>query len=538
MSIPTNDNPQLFDRVQAELIGALEENISWLTKAYPLAERLVRDSDGAEVVYPAVRSLGNNDDQYLSMFPDTDLGNYCFIEDNGNETYDSNQSRRNSTSITQKSISIIFWFDYRRVYPDNHATRTIENVKYEVLDTLRRYPFKVFKARLQDASSLVGDVFSGYDYNIIETQYNMRPYGMLRITLDISYDDGCLAELAPIVTLPMSSYIQSDWDETDDSLISFIQNKPISLGGGTGLEAIDEGNGIGWRLVGRDPENYGNIGLESVDFSIGTSPSTTFGATGAYSFALGINSIASGFGSVAWGQVTIASNTAATSFGSETVSSGGYSLATGFRTTASGASSFVSGYQNTASSDSQTTLGRFSIDGIGQTSDGFVSTDELFKLGNGLSDGSRSNALLILKNGTITAPSLTTALITDSKTLATKEYVDLAANIKAIILEEPTDAEDIGIMYTSKELTLLSISGVLLNGTDTPSLDYTIRYATDRSALGTEVVIGGDVITSTTTGTITTVFDNAVVPEGNYLWLETTGQTGTTPYLELFINFN
>ena len=35
----------------------------------------------------------------------------------------------------------------------------------------------------------------------------------------------------------------------------------------SGLEAIDEGNGIGWRLIGKDPANYANIGENAVDLS-------------------------------------------------------------------------------------------------------------------------------------------------------------------------------------------------------------------------------------------------------------------------------
>lgn len=59
----------------------------------------------------------------------------------------------------------------------------------------------------------------------------------------------------------------------------------------TGLEAIDEGNGVGWRLIGRDPDNYGNIGLNAVDFSNSDSVSTERGSTGTGSVTFGTNNI-------------------------------------------------------------------------------------------------------------------------------------------------------------------------------------------------------------------------------------------------------
>jgi len=53
-----------------------------------------------------------------------------------------------------------------------------------------------------------------------------------------------------------------------------------STAGGSGLEAIDEGNGVGWRLVGRDAANYGNIGVGAIDLSDSTSASSLKGAMG------------------------------------------------------------------------------------------------------------------------------------------------------------------------------------------------------------------------------------------------------------------
>ena len=59
--------------------------------------------------------------------------------------------------------------------------------------------------------------------------------------------------------------------------------------GTLGLEALDEGNGTGWRLIGRDPANYGNIGLNATDLSISNSASSTKGSIGTGSLTLGLN---------------------------------------------------------------------------------------------------------------------------------------------------------------------------------------------------------------------------------------------------------
>jgi len=55
----------------------------------------------------------------------------------------------------------------------------------------------------------------------------------------------------------------------------------------TGLERLNEGSGDGWRLIGRNPLNYNNIGLGSVDFSYSGAASTEYGAGSNYSFIHG-----------------------------------------------------------------------------------------------------------------------------------------------------------------------------------------------------------------------------------------------------------
>ena len=57
---------------------------------------------------------------------------------------------------------------------------------------------------------------------------------------------------------------------------------------GSGLESVTEVS-QGWRLIGRNPANFGNIGLGSIDFSSSSGVSSTRGPTGQYSMAIGNN---------------------------------------------------------------------------------------------------------------------------------------------------------------------------------------------------------------------------------------------------------
>jgi len=110
-------------------------------------------------------------------------------------------------------------------------------------------------------------------------------------------------------TLSAQSDLQTILDSKVESVVAGtninIDNtdplNPIitALGAGTGLELITEGLNSGWRLVGKDPANYGNIGANAVDLSQNFGASSTAGATGSNSFAVGASATASGNGAIA-----------------------------------------------------------------------------------------------------------------------------------------------------------------------------------------------------------------------------------------------
>jgi hypothetical protein len=217
----------------------------------------------------------------------------------------------------------------------------------------------------------------------------------------------------------------------------------------SGLEAIDEGNGIGWSLIGRNPDYYGNIGKNAVDFSSYylSSPSTTRGATGSRSTAMGVNTTASGNSSTALGINTEASGNSSTALGNYTRATAQNSTSIGYDTTASGLTSLAMGNQTTASGENSTAMGRSTIASgwgstalgiqtlasdfystalgfatqasgenstvmgyntiaddnystvIGKFNDNTTSTTTLFQIGNGINSSNRGNALTVLQNG-------------------------------------------------------------------------------------------------------------------------------------------
>lgn len=108
---------------------------------------------------------------------------------------------------------------------------------------------------------------------------------------------------------------------------------------------------------------------------------------------------------------------------------------------------------------------------------------------------------------------------------------------KSITIENPGAAENFGMFYADVPITIRKMVAVLV-GSSTPSVTWTVRFGTDRSATGTEVVTGGTTTTSTTTGSVVTSFNSAAVPATNYVFVKTTAQSGTVNNLEITIIYD
>jgi hypothetical protein len=155
--------------------------------------------------------------------------------------------------------------------------------------------------------------------------------------------------------------------------------------------------GSGTTASGNSATAFGNNTEASGDFS------TAFGlqpiASGDFSSAFGFQSIASGASAIAFGNNTEASGNNSSAFGGGNIASGDGSTAFGAATIASGGTSTAFGFFTRAPSYIETSIGSFNTIYTPASTSNFNSSDRLFTIGNGLSDGARSNALTVYKNG-------------------------------------------------------------------------------------------------------------------------------------------
>ncbi len=183
------------------------------------------------------------------------------------------------------------------------------------------------------------------------------------------------------------------------------------------LEKIQEGVNTGWRLLGRDPANFGDVGADAVDFSKSTGSSGVAGSTGEAAFATGIDTEAGAKGS------------------------------------------FISGIGTTVNVEGAAAFGKYNIGGA---------TGHLFEVGYGTGPGTRVNLFEIDENcGRINAPEMSIADIDDplatDRVLITREYLLNAALVR--VLDDLDDVDTTTVAPVNNDMLVFdSVSGLWING--------------------------------------------------------------------------
>ena len=170
------------------------------------------------------------------------------------------------------------------------------------------------------------------------------------------------------------------------------------------LQRFTESGKTGWRFSTATAANYGDIGSEAVDLSYSNNSSTTRGAKGDYSVAMGYNTTASGYASTAMGGYTKASGYGSTAMGSYPTASGDYSTAMGSFTTASGLISTAMGSRATASDYASLSIGSYNSvnSSVTGSATAFNTANAAFVIGNGTASNAKSDAFVVYFNGNAT----------------------------------------------------------------------------------------------------------------------------------------
>ncbi|MCM1077872.1 MAG: hypothetical protein NC344_06880 [Bacteroidales bacterium] len=183
--VPIKRNPQLFDKVIANIQQGLAENLPWLNHVFGKAERLVKKIEGKRYYSPNIY-IGGND--YELIAPDSNFGNYAFF------TLDDPQEiswNIGETSQLKVPFSVIVWVDMRTL--EDVDERNAEMVKQQIIRVLNGgFWLRHGSIRFNKIYERAENVFAGFTLDEIDNQYLMQPYCGWRFAGVMSIKDDCV----------------------------------------------------------------------------------------------------------------------------------------------------------------------------------------------------------------------------------------------------------------------------------------------------------------------------------------------------------
>jgi Chaperone of endosialidase/Head domain of trimeric autotransporter adhesin len=173
----------------------------------------------------------------------------------------------------------------------------------------------------------------------------------------------------------------------------------IPISSNSQLEKITENGKTGYRILGRDPENHGNIGEKALDLSYSDDTDNLSDARGNHSIAMGYNTKAAGYYTIAVGNGTSAMGENAVAMGYGTTAWGSSAVAMGYGTTASGIYAVATGTDTKAASYAEVAVGSYNTAYSAFGNNTFNANDRAFGVGIGSSTDDTKDALIVYKSG-------------------------------------------------------------------------------------------------------------------------------------------
>ena len=194
-------NPQGIDKV-IESIRIELATLTWLEKSFGRAWEFKEKDPSPEsnriIKVPKVwigKDADTKKGEYMNVLPNDNLKSQSFISCRNEETW--LEYDKSSGNHKQRELSIIFWFDLRRI-DDSKGYIFTEVLKKDVEKKLKANKYiKSVNAFFDERAE---DVFDGYisaaqmaNYTVDDpnTQYLMYPYSGFRFDVTVNYNEEC-----------------------------------------------------------------------------------------------------------------------------------------------------------------------------------------------------------------------------------------------------------------------------------------------------------------------------------------------------------
>ena len=184
--------PDLHDAAASAVNTRLTAGgLTWLSTAYGAVQKMTKEIEGRVYDYPGIYTGGSGAGDYLNLLPDEHL-----ISSGGGYSYFEFPDVQRLTDwkdggVLETDFSLVFWFDFRRVYPNDWQDKTVSNVIRQVLDELAKGTGQTAIDTDIEFSYSSERIYQGYSHKEIDRQFLMKPYGGFRIDGELFYHRPC-----------------------------------------------------------------------------------------------------------------------------------------------------------------------------------------------------------------------------------------------------------------------------------------------------------------------------------------------------------
>lgn len=204
--IPLISSPVNIDRPIQEIQVALS-SLGWIQKIFGRAWLAYKSSQGffgtnKQILYPHVWQGWTEDDKpkdLLEVLPNDNIKSQVFFK--VEEPINFVEFVPNGNSMMRATVSIIFWFNLRRIDPEIDYPFT-ELLKGQVLRTLADMTFTPDSSlnilRIWEGAA---NVFRGYDITELKDQELVYPWGGFRFETEITYREDCPSAAYDLATV-------------------------------------------------------------------------------------------------------------------------------------------------------------------------------------------------------------------------------------------------------------------------------------------------------------------------------------------------
>jgi hypothetical protein len=122
-----------------------------------------------------------------------------------------------------------------------------------------------------------------------------------------------------------------------------------------------------------------------------------------------------------------------------------------------------------------------------------------------------------------------------SSTATGTDWITASPILKAISIPNPVAADDVTLFYTPTAITISAVYSHIIGSTN---VVYNLRFASSRNSISlTSVFTSNITLTSNAGQTNNSGFNDATIPAGNWVWLNTVSVSGTPSLFHLTVEY-